>query len=303
MPEVSSMSILTFENNAFIVRVNKVGGELCGFYSKKTETEYIWSGDPGVWASTAPVLFPIIGALKNGYYLYDGIKYSIPKHGFIRHSNNLHLENITDTSCSLTLSSNEKTREMYPFEFKFSISFTLLNDSLVISHSVANLSNNQAMFFSLGAHPAFKCPFSDQHSYEDYYIDFEEKESVSRWSVLKDGTIGGVKVPFLEREDRIKLNHDLFQEDALIFKDLKSRKATLKNRLDSNEIEVTFNDFEYLGIWAKTDGDFVCIEPWLGISDNSDTNNELKDKEGIIELEPNGNYQASYSIKIKEDTL
>ena len=85
MPEVSSMSILTFENNAFIVRVNKVGGELCGFYSKKTETEHIWSGDPGVWASTAPVLFPIIGVLKNGYYLYDGIKYSIPKHGFIRH--------------------------------------------------------------------------------------------------------------------------------------------------------------------------------------------------------------------------
>lgn len=300
MEKQQSDSIIFIENDFFSVGVNKIGGEICSFYSKKSSVEYIWSGDPEVWASTAPVLFPIIGVLKDGFFLYEGKKYYLPKHGFIRNSESLVLESKSVNEVHFSFESNEGTKEIYPFDFKFHIKFVLSENILEVQHFIENLSEERPLLFSLGGHPAFKCPFSSQHSYEDYFIDFEEQESVSRWSVLKDGTIGSVKLPFLEKDNRIDLTHELFQDDALIFKDLKSRKASLKNKLNSNEIEVSFNDFEYLGIWAKTNGDFVCIEPWLGISDSSDSENKLEEKEGVISLNPSSKFNASYSIKIKE---
>ena len=300
MEKQQSDSIIFIENDFFSVGVNKIGGEICSFYSKKSSVEYIWSGDPQVWASTAPVLFPIIGVLKDGFFLYEGKKYYLPKHGFIRNSESLVLESKSVNEVHFSFESNEGTKEIYPFDFKFDLIFVLSENTLEVKHHVENLSDERPLLFSLGGHPALKCPFSEKHSYEDYFIDFEEQESVNRWSVLEDGTIGSIQKPFLEKDDRINLTHELFKDDALIFKDLKSRKATLKNKLNSHEIEVSFNDFEYLGIWAKTDGDFVCIEPWLGISDSSDSKNRLEEKEGIMSLGPRNKFNASYSIKIKE---
>lgn len=296
----SISSIVSFENELFQVCISPVGGEICSFSSKKSGIEYIWRGDDEVWGSTAPVLFPIIGVLKDGYCLFEGEKYSIPKHGFIRNSSNLVIENQTSNSLHFSLSSSDQTKVMFPFDFRFHIKFKLLNSTLSISHKIENLSKDKPMFFSLGAHPAFNCPFDREDNYSDYFIEFDQVESAQRCCVLPDGTIGIDKEPLIDNTNVVLLNHDLFKKDALIFKDLKSRKVFLKSKKNNNSVEVQFQDFEYLGIWAKTNGDFVCIEPWLGISDSCLTNHELQEKEGIIRLEANSQYRASYTIKINE---
>lgn len=293
-------SIVSLENHLFKVSVNKIGGEIFSFFSKNSDVEYIWKGDDKVWGSTAPVLFPIIGVLKDGYYVFEGENYSLPKHGFIRNSSDLVLEKHTSNSLQLSLKSSVQTKEMFPFDFRFNIYFKLSNNTLTISHKIENLSKDRPMFFSLGAHPAFNCPFDREDNYNDYFIEFDQIESSQRWCVLPDGTIGFNKEPLIDNSNVILLNHDLFNKDALIFKDLKSRKVFLKSKKNNNSVEVQFQDFEYLGVWAKTNGDFVCIEPWLGISDSCLTNHQLKEKEGIIRLEANNQYNASYSIKINE---
>jgi galactose mutarotase-like enzyme len=154
------------------------------------------------------------------------------------------------------------------------------------------------MYFSLGGHPGFKCPLFEGEKYEDYYIEFEHIENKPTWQVTPEGLIGLTSIPCLENTNRLQLNPFIFQKDALIFKNLKSRKATLKSDKHSFGVEVSFADFNYLGIWAKPNAPFVCIEPWLGISDSIETTKDFTQKEGIQRLEAGKQKMFTYSISI-----
>jgi galactose mutarotase-like enzyme len=295
--------MLTIQNNDYIASINLTGAELCSFYSIHSKTEYIWKGEGSVWGSTAPVLFPIIGVLKDGFFIYKGVKYFIPKHGFIRNNKDLKVEQHLSDQLTLSFQYSEETKKMFPFEFRFVITFRLIDNELEVSHKVYNLSSTEVMYFSVGGHPAFSCPFFENESYDDYFIEFEQTENSNRWNVLPDGTIHPISEDYLEDSSKINLTHSLFSKDALIFKDLKSKKVKLKSSKHLTSVELTFNDFEYLGIWAKPEGDFVCVEPWLGISDSSQSNHLIEEKEGIISLLPNNDFISNYKITIKEGTL
>lgn len=295
--------VLTIQNNDFKVSVNLIGAELSSFYSIHSKTEYIWKADNSIWGSTAPVLFPIIGTLKDGFFIYEGVKYFIPKHGFIRNNKDLKVEQHLSDQLTLSFQYSEDTKKIFPFEFKFEITFKLINSELEVSHKVCNLSSKKTLYFSVGGHPAFNCPFFKNEAYEDYFIEFEGVENSNRWNVLPDGTIEMISEPFLNNSSKINLTHSLFSKDALIFKDLKSKIVKLKSNTHSTSVELSFTDFKYLGIWAKPEGDFVCIEPWLGISDSSQSNHLIEEKEGVIRLLSNEDFISKYKITIKEGTL
>lgn len=195
---------------------------------------------------------------------------------------------------------DEKSLKIFPFKFEFQISFQLDGYKLKVEHLIKNLDENNPLYFSLGGHPAFRCPFNVEDNYEDYFLEFEEKETLSRWQVTKEGLLGQKSTPFMEDSNVIELTHELFNDDAIVFKNLKSRKISLKSNKSSNYLTIEFPDFNYLGVWAKPNGDFVCIEPWLGVTDSEETNYDFKTKEGIIELKENSIFQADYSIEIIE---
>jgi len=299
---LNKMNQVELENEFFKVVINKLGAEICSFYSKKSSIEYIWSGDSSVWGSTAPVLFPIIGALKDGYFEYEGKKFSVPKHGFIRNNEDLIWDRVSENGVKAVLESNDKLKQIYPFDFRFEISF-LLNEKgeLKVIHKVINLSNEKPLYFSLGAHPAFSCPFNKEEKYNDFYIEFDKNETINQWQVLSDGTIGVNSKPFLKNEKIVNLKHDLFLKDAIVLKSTASSVVSLKSRKNNNYIKLTYKGFDYLGIWAKPNGDFVCIEPWLGISDSCTTNNQLITKEGIQRLEKGSSFEIDFKIQIIED--
>src|SRR5690606_367426 len=127
---------------------------------------------------------------------------------------------------------------------------------------------------------------------------FEHLENSKRHLIDENGLQNGLTLPFFNNEDTIELQHSLFTDDALIFKDLKSRHVSLAHKTKGDILRVSFEDFDYLGIWAKTDGNFVCIEPWLGITDHADTSGDFKKKEGILILESGNTFKASFSIEI-----
>lgn len=289
----------TIQNTSLRIQIQDKGAELCSIVSLKNGKEYMWSADPAIWGSYSPVLFPIIGALKKGEYFFKNKKYTVPKHGFIRNNENLQFKQIAENSIAYSLKYNEESLKDYPFKFEFIIRFVLEDNSILVEHEVINHSETDEMYFSLGGHPAFKCPINEGEKYEDYYLEFEKTENVGTWEVLPSGLINSTTRPLLENTNQLNLNKHLFDNDALILKEHNSKRVSLKSRKSTNSVTVEYQDFPYLGIWAKPEANFVCIEPWLGISDSHDTDQNFTTKEGILKLEAQSHFKASYRIIIE----
>ncbi|RBP32825.1 galactose mutarotase-like enzyme [Oceanihabitans sediminis] len=285
-------------NKLIKIAVKKIGAELYEISSVKNKTAFMWDADPTIWGSFAPNLFPIIGALKNNEYIFEGKTYNMPKHGFIRHNPDIKLIEKTESSLKFQLKYNQESLKLYPFKFCYNIQFSLKENILHIHHEVKNL-DNKPMFFSIGGHPAFKCPVYENEKYSDYNLRFEFTETAETYLLnLENGLLTNQKELVLDKSNTLDLNYSLFNKDALVFKDLKSRKITLNSKNKGDIITLNYADFPHLGIWAKPNADYVCIEPWIGYADLETTNQQLPSKEGIIKLEASSNFKAKYSIEI-----
>lgn len=293
----------SLKNDLLQIHIKSKGAELCNITSLKNNTEFLWQANPEIWGSHAPNLFPIIGNMKNDSYIYNTRTYKMPKHGFVRHNDDFTIKNQSESSITFSLVSNEKLFELYPFIFEFKIRYTLSKNKLTIHHSVKNL-DNKPLYFSLGGHPAFNCPITKDDPYTDYYLEFEKTENSQSYLLnMSNGLVTNKTKSVFSENNKINLRPDLFNDDALIFKDLKSRKVSLKHRTKGNLLTLNFNDFKQLGIWAKPNAPYVCIEPWLGFADNEHTNQKIETKEGILTLETGAKFEASYSIEIEQDLL
>lgn len=293
------MKKLQIENEHLLIEVQVTGGEICRIYSKTTQLDYMWDANPAVWGSFAPVLFPIVGRVKNFKYRHNGSEYTIPQHGIFRKNTNCVLRSRSDNHITIGLSSSEETMISYPFAFNFEITYRLDGQQIYVEHKVVNdgLDN---MYFSLGAHPGFKCPLHDNENYDDYYLEFEKEETLDRWMVTPEGTIAEHPKPYLNKTKCIPLHKDLFNEDAIVFKNQVSNSIHLKSKKSAQILSVHFESFSYLGLWTKPQANFICIEPWLGIADTENFIGELKDKEGILALEKKATYSVAYSIEVND---
>src|SRR5690606_19786435 len=204
--------------------------------------EYMWNANPDIWNSYAPVLFPIIGGLKNGKYTFEGKEYTIPKHGFIRNNENLAVINHANNSITFQYTYTKDTLKIYPFKFEFNITFSVDGPVLKIDHKIVN-HGNTTMYFSLGGHPAFKCPLTRYENYDDYFLKFEVKENCNTYLLNNEGLLSGDTRPLLNKSDSLFLEHSLFNNDALILKDLESRAVSLNHKTKGPVLSVTFNDF------------------------------------------------------------
>ncbi|UKJ05936.1 aldose 1-epimerase family protein [Solitalea lacus] len=280
------------ENNFLSIKVNSKGAEINSIYNKQTKLEYLWQAGEA-WAKHAPILFPIVGKLKNDTYQINGKSYELTQHGFARDLN-FELIKQTENELIFGLNSSDQTINKYPFNFNLEIIYRLIENILEVEVKVTNTGNEQ-MFFSVGFHPAFKVPIEPHLRYDDYYLEFKEKENIDRWSIV-GGLIGEPYSKVLQNENHLPLNYSLFNEDALVFKSLKSSKITLKSDKSVNGLAFFFNNFPFFGIWAKKNADFVCLEPWHGIADAVESNQQLKNKEGIRSLARNEEFSCGYQV-------
>ncbi|WP_109832266.1 aldose 1-epimerase family protein [Reichenbachiella versicolor] len=287
------------ENELFSVAVQEKGAELCSIKSKSTNIEYIWQANPDIWGSSAPVLFPIIGNLKEGKTKIDKESYKIPRHGLVRNNSKVKLINKTKTRLSFLLSSDEESIELYPYKFDFKISFFLFENKLQIFHEIVNL-NREPMLFSVGAHPAFNIPWKKGENYDDYYLEFEYEEEATVFDLKPSGLLGEKEKPLIKKAKQLPLAHELFEDDAKIFTELKSTDVKIKSKTNKASISINYDDFPFLAVWAKPNGDFVCIEPWNGLPDFESADGHFKNKAGNIKLTPGNTHYASYTIQVNE---
>ncbi len=290
--------MFTLQNDQLKIGIKNIGAELCEISSIKNGTQFMWNANPNIWGNYAPNLFPIVGMLKDGTYNFEGKDYHLSKHGFIRDNPYFQLVEETNSKVTLSLLYSNETLKSYPFKFEYLVTYELKDHKLKITYKVINV-DEKPIYFSLGGHPAFKCPVFENEKYNDYQLVFDKKEtSLTHQINLDSGLVTNKTLPAFDTPKTIELRYDLFNYDALIFKDLKSRKVSLHSKSKGDILTVHFDDFPYLGIWAKPNSNYVCIEPWLGIADSEDSNQQLIDKEGIIKLETNSEFQASYTIEI-----
>ena len=283
--------------NEFIkAKIKSFGAELNSLQKIDDSLEYIWQGDKEFWARHSPILFPIVGRLKNDSYFYKNQKYNMSQHGFARDKEFEVIKNEADF-IEFRLKSDEKTLEIYPFSFELYLSYKLEKSSLIISYKVVNKSDDK-MLFSIGAHPAFNWTLKEDEKKEDYFLEFENIKETKRYFLNDKGLV--YKHEDLKIIDnKIALNEELFKNDALVFEDFNIKTLTLKNSKNENFVKLNFENFPYLGIWSKPSGaPFICIEPWFGVADDENSNQNFEDKKGIITLQKDEIFSCFYSIEI-----
>ena len=279
----------TIKNSNLTAEITNFGAELCSLKDNNNK-EYIWEGKPTFWGKHSPILFPIVGTLKNDSYQYNDTIFHLSRHGFARDME-FKLIGKHENSVSFSLQSSEETLKLYPFEFELQIIYTLNTRNLTVEYKVINNSKLK-MPFSIGAHPAFALP----NQFENYSIEFEKQESLNYY-LLENNLISNNTKSLELQDKKVSLNYDLFKDDALIFKTLKSNSLTI---LEHNEplIKVNFEDFPSLGIWTKVNAAFLCVEPWHGYSDTTESSGNLFEKEGIQILKPEQTFQTKFNIEI-----
>ncbi|MDN5048283.1 aldose 1-epimerase family protein [Aliarcobacter butzleri] len=276
--------------NSFIkAQIKSFGAELNSLKKCDENFEYIWQANSKHWARYSPVLFPIVGRLKEDSYFYKNKKYSLSQHGFARDKEFEIVQNEADF-IEFRLKSDEKSLEFYPFFFELNIGYKLDKNSLIVSYKVKNKSDEK-MYFSIGAHPAFNTQVGD-------FLEFENIKTTKRYFLDEKGLIYKNQDLNLENS-KLYLDKDLFKEDALVFNDSNIKQITLKNIENKSRVKVKFDNFPYLGIWSKpNDAPFVCIEPWFGVADEENANQKIEDKKGILSLEKEEEFFCFYTIEV-----
>ena len=258
---------------------------------KKDGKELLWQGDAEWWENTAPVLFPICSNLKNGVYNFEDKQYSMPSHGFAN-ALTFDVKQISENSALLSATSNPKTLEMYPFEFEFSVSFTLEKDKLITKYITTNPSDKD-MYYSVGSHEGYDCP----EGVENYAVLFNKEEQFD--SCVLDGPILTYeKENVAPNGKRIDLKSEHFTVDAIILEHINSDEISLLNKTTGDIVKVELADFENLLIWSIPGAPFVCLECWCGFPDFVDTNGDFTKKHSIIKLAPGKTDTKTHIINI-----
>lgn len=282
--------VYSAENSNFTLAVKEMGAELNSLKSKDTGIEYIWNGNTDIWYGQSPILFPIIGRLLDDKYTLDGKEYSMDKHGIVRKKPFTLVEK-TDDSLTFVQTDDDESVTKYPYKFELKVKFQLTEKGLKVTHTVKN-NNDSVMYYSFGAHPAFNCQIGD-------YLEFNkdtclETERIDHESILIDE-----KFPVEMEGNKLTLTKDLFIDDALILSSFNSDSISIKSNSHDRVIRFDF-DSPFLGIWAKPNAPYVCLEPWWGVNDSYHKVADFSEKRGIMALEANESKEFIWEVSICE---
>ena len=286
--------MITIQNEKFSASIAPLGAELKSLKNRETGEEFIWQADPTVWGKSAPILFPITGLLKEDKTTIGGVEYAIPKHGFARERLFEVLEQ-SESSVLFQLVADAQMRAVYPYDFTLQVGFELQGNQLVVNYRILN-TGAEEMLFSIGSHPAFALDL-EQAALSDYYLEFSHPETLDLYG-LTDNFFAKKQDRFLDGVQQLALSPHTFDDDALMFKNMASQMITLRRRHSDWALELDRRNAPHLGIWAKPNAAFVCIEPWLSYNDAADSDGCFEHKPGIIPLAAGNLFESGYTVRV-----
>ena len=285
--------MITISNKDVSAKISETGAELQSLLCNSIE--YLWQADTAFWGKHSPVLFPVVGELKDGKYIFEDVTYSMSRHGFARDKVFI-AEQPSDAAAIFTLAADKETLKIYPFNFIFKVIYRLEGSRIFCTYQVEN-AGHKAMYFSVGGHPAFNVPLDDTLQYTDYGLIFNNDATLEKYR-LQNGLIdGSIETIHLENH-RLQLQPSLFYSDAIVLKHINSTQIDLVTGKEKNGLRFTFEGFPFFGIWAAKNAPFVCLEPWCGIADNVHHDYQLEHKEGINQLHAGETWSRTWSVEI-----
>lgn len=280
--------MITFiQNERFRVGAKNVGAELASFADNGAEL--LWQGDAAIWSGQSPLLFPVVGRLREDTYCLDDRVYNIPKHGFARKAE-FRLESASKEEMTFLLTESPETMACFPFPFELRVKYSFTEGGFVMEHRVKN-TGGDTMYFSIGAHPGFQCQMGDR-------VVMDEAETAAAFRLDANGLRAAQQTPVFDHSREVVITPDVFAADALIFDGLKSAGCTLE-RANGRRIHVDFGGAPCLGLWAKPGAPYVCIEPWYGIDDMYNAGHDFARKERILSLEAGKEFVFPVTITTK----
>jgi len=288
--------LINIENEFLSLTVDTLGAQMMSL--KAGDTEYLWQGDPQYWRGRAPVLFPYVARLWASSYCYRGKTYTMGIHGFASKME-FSLKEQGKDFMVMSLTDNEETRAMYPFEFTLDITYRLVKNCVEVSNNVRN-HGQEIMHFGFGGHPGFRVPVEEGEAFEDYCLEFPAPCKPDRVGFTSEVYLNGIDTPYpLEDDQRIWLRHDLFDTDAVVLKNM-CREVTLKSKNGQNAVTVSYPGMGYVGFWhmSKMDAPYVCIEPWTSLPARHNVVEDLEHKSDLIHLQPGKTYDNTWTITI-----
>lgn len=289
------------ENEFLKIAVSDHGAELSSIYDKKREKELLWQADPAFWNRHAPILFPFVGNVVNDEYRYNGKTYHMSSHGFARDMD-FEFAGKTSDSISFKLKATSQTLEKYPFDFELVVTHKLIANSISVIWEVKNSSKNEPMFYSIGGHPAFRCPINDNEKRTDYKVKFKDKNELSYVLIIQETREVDHENPTVLplKDSYLDITEHIFDKDALIFDDNQVREVSLCTPDGKPYITMNCEEFPSFGLWSKpsSEAHYVCLEPWIGRCDNKGFRGELPEKYGVQRLEACSSRTISYKITV-----
>lgn len=275
---------------ALSIKVSNIGAELTSINFNGTEMLH---DGKRFWDRQAPILFPTVGRLRDNKTIIDDKEYEIPQHGFAKDIEFELIEDLEDAKVYMA-KSNENTLKMYPFDFELYVAYIIQKDVLTVKYKVINKSKNQ-MLFGIGGHPGFALKLAQ----EDYYFELNRKEINPKFMEVEGNYISNNPAKNILKDNKIiEIEKESFINDAIMMKNLKSNKITLKQKKDNKKIlEFNFEDFPILAIWSMPNAPFICLEPWFNYADKVEETGYFKDKEGVMSLDPKEEFDCKFSVK------
>ncbi len=287
----------SIENEFLKITVSRLGAELVSVVSKDDGCEYIWQGESGCWGGHSPVLFPFCCRLFDGYYTYKGEKHVSGIHGFAR-ANDFNEVNVEDGVISMSLYSNEKLKELYPFDFKLTVSYKLEEKRVRFGIDVEN-TGDEEMIFTEGFHPGFNLPMGDTE-FEDWYIEFDCEKTPDRILFSDACFCTGSTAPYNLKNGKIlPLSYDIFDSSGIFLKN-HCKYLTLKSQKSTKSVRIECPDFKYLGFWHERGkiSSFICIEPMNGLPSLDGKVDDLTEKTDMSRVSPKNTCSFGFDLII-----
>ena len=293
--------IYTIENEVLRVEIDSLGAQMMSFRSKKTGVEYLWQGDKTYWGGRAYNLFPTIGRMIDNEYLYEGKRYPLRSHGLVRYYELTPQPQTKQNEISFTLTheSAEDIPSQYPFQFLYTVTFSLQGNRLTVRYFTENR-GARTLICAFGGHPGINVPF-DGGAFEDYYVEFETPKQVTQCLMSPRKFMSGETAPYpLQEGTKLPLRHELFDDDAIILTNTGSA-ASLKRNGSSRYVKMDYKGFKYFALWhAVGNAPYVCFEPWQALCANDGETTDLSTKRDMTHVAAGDTASAAFTIEIGE---
>lgn len=295
------MALYRMNNSQLGVCVDSLGAELRSLRKLSSDTEYMWEGNPEYWEGTSPVLFPFVGSLKHGSYRYEGREYPMSKHGFAKDMEFEVLQQ-EENELKFLLRADEKTKVNYPFDFELEIDYRLDKENenkLTVSWKVRNRGSRE-MYFSIGGHPAFRCPPDRKGVLTDCGLLFDTKDKIISSVVGAGSLLSENTREYALRDGMMEIAEGLFDEDALVVEQHQAHRVSICDGSGEPFVTVGF-DAPLFALWApaKKNVPFICVEPWHGRCDREIFTGDLSQREYGNKLAPSEEFDAGYTIEVR----